>query len=138
MLPLINQVQHKDFWANIVLSAEAFQEPFEQVNVVTLRSHFLDAVFEQAFDELMQDGVWSDDLFASKARSIIETNPPHVFEHVVFSPDGAITVVIDIPEIGEDTVFDVMEMLANAMDQPRINNKVRMGQDVVFTTDVLG
>jgi hypothetical protein len=138
MLAPNNQL-HNTFWADVVLAAEAASETFEDVHVVTLRSYFLDVVYDQAILRFLDTGkAWDEAEITAIATLIIETSPPKVSERVIFSDDGLITVVIDVPKITNETVFPAMSLLSKAYDQQRINGIVSLGPDRVFASAALG
>jgi hypothetical protein len=124
-------------WADILLAADAASEPFQDVHVVTLKSYFLDVVYEQAINEVISTGFkFTEPVIRSIARMIIEKYPPSVSERVIFSSDGHITVVVDVPQVDDDTVFKVMEMLSTAT-KGNMTGTVELGFQRTYGIDVL-
>lgn len=126
------QQSHRDFWADVILTAETMDEPFQEVRIVTLRSHFLECVYEQALSAYPR--VTESEL-SYIAKEMLEARPITVAEHVTFSPDGSITVVIDRDIIDETATFDAMEMILKAVRAG--GTHVTLGLPVSFAKDVV-
>lgn len=104
-------------WPDVILASDSMRERFSDVHIITLQAHFLEIVQEQAINQLMSlHGRWDERALQHIIDNIIKFTPPQVCEHVNVTL-SKITVVIDVPEITDDTVWAAMDMLGTALQQ---------------------
>lgn len=113
-----NQFQHNaPKWHDVVFAAEAANEPFEDITIVTTRSEFVDLACVAAADIVHRvDPSPSEDKIRLVASKLIAAHKIAVQEHVTIDATG-ITVCIDVPDIDADTVpCQALGYVARALD----------------------
>lgn len=126
---------HKQYWADMMIAAESTNEPFQDIQVLTLQSYFMDVVYDQAVDRFLSlNRKWNIREIVDIARLIIEVSPPKVSERVIYSDNGQITVVVDTPAITDDTAFEVMYLLSKAMQEE--GSVITLGPERTYGTEV--
>lgn len=109
---------HNLDWASVVLTAEAAQEPFEEVMIVTARSKFAEQAYGIAYE--MYRDVMPDDLTEQNVKQtallLIGTNKLFVQESVDINDNG-ITVTVNAPVITDEHSLYALDLIAKAMDQ---------------------
>jgi hypothetical protein len=109
--------QSNDYWSEVIISSAGSGEPFEDVRVSTLRSHFTDVVCEQAYTlfNMAEQPCTIKDV-TELAIDIARTNPQVWKEFVTIAPDG-IKVVLDVEAIDDSTTFQAINALAYAVGE---------------------
>lgn len=115
MLPLPQRNQPN--WPQVVIAAEAEQEPFQDVTIVTAKGLFVNLALESAADLVYTEG---HTLTTEKVRAIaiamIAERKVMVQEHVRINSEG-ITVCLDVPNIDDETVqWIALDRLAKSLD----------------------
>lgn len=107
------QPQHNTIsWSDVYFTAEANREPFEDVNIITLKSYFTEKVYELA---TRQVGVEDTIKLMRRVRQIIKGGELKVYEHVNVSSTG-IRIIIDAETVDDDTLWTALDKLASALD----------------------
>lgn len=116
-------------WSDLYFTAEASREKFEEVSVVTLKSDFIDKVYD--FVAKSNVCVTSKE-FERRVTNLINANQVSVYERVEVSKDG-IYVVISRDTIDDQAVVDSLQMVSTALNQ--LNGEygvIRFGNPVTF------
>ena len=100
-------------WPDVYFAAEANREAFEDVSVATLDSYLVDMAYEIAINEV---GLEDSSILVQRAHEILTKETVSGKEHVDVSGHG-INVVIDRKEIDEDALWDILDMVATALDK---------------------
>lgn len=107
-----NNKRNSISWSDVYFYAEANKEPFQDVNIVTLKSYFTDKAYDITITEL---GMEDNDTLRKRTCEIIDNGQVLVSEHVKVSSEG-IRVVIDCAEVNDDVVWNALDMLATALE----------------------
>lgn len=104
-------------WPNVVFAAEAAQEPFEDVNIITALGLFVDTAFQAAADLVYTEGhTLTQEKVQSVAFAMIADRKIMVQEHVRVNADG-ITVCINVPDVNDEAVqWQALDRVASALD----------------------
>ncbi|TFG96113.1 hypothetical protein E4H12_11820 [Candidatus Thorarchaeota archaeon] len=118
-------------WSDVYFYAEANKEPFQDVNIVTLKSYFTDKAYDRAITEL---GMVDNDSLRRRACEIIDGGQVLVSEHVKVSSEG-IRVVVDCAEVNDDVLWTALDLLAQALETLEGScGKVIFGEPTSFKT----
>ena len=98
-------------WANLVFFAEAHEEPFQEVSVITLKSHYNDLCHEQA---VVQVHHFNDRTIHSRAIIIMNSGTVSVQEFVNVNEDRSVVIAIDADTITDHEVDVALGYLAEA------------------------
>jgi len=102
-------------WSSTVFYAEAEQEQFTEVKIITLKAHFLQEVQDIAVDNInFRNKKESDldDAIYYKSMELINENRISVQQFVDVQQDQ-IVVCLNIEEINDDTIMLALDTLAN-------------------------
>lgn len=99
-------------WSQVYFTAEANREPFEDVNIITLKSYFTEKVYDLATQQV---GVEDTNKLMRRVRHIIKGGELKVYEHVEVSPTG-IRIITDAETVDDDTLWTALDKLAAALD----------------------
>lgn len=119
-------------WPRVIFAAEATDEPFEDVNVVTAKAAFVNLALQAAADILHTEGhTLTTEKVQKIACALVEARKVMVQEHVRVNQDG-ITVCINVEDIEAETVpWKALDYVARALDS------LNGGQGVVVFSDNL-
>jgi len=98
-------------WPELVFEAEAEREWFEDVTIVTLKSEYLERVYDKAWDQ-------TDEGLNEKAKRIMNSGEIFVNEFIQIGEDSAVRVCIDKDEITDDVVEEVLNILVDIGIKP--------------------
>lgn len=112
-LPIQYQTTTPISWDALYFAAESHNEPFQDVNVITLKSHFVDKVYEEAIREV---GLLDEQLLTKKVAKVIASQEIKVQEHVEVSPRG-IKVIINRNIIDDKATWDALDHVAVALER---------------------
>jgi hypothetical protein len=102
-------------WPEVYFAAEADNEEFEDVKIVTLKSYLVDKAHDIAIsDHNFVVGVDSDTTLRSIVGRILNTDLLREAPHVDVSAAG-ILVVMDCEIIDDDTIFPALDMVLSAL-----------------------
>ena len=87
-------------WPSLVFLAEAEKEWFEEVTIVTLKSHYQTLVYDQAWEQTE-----SLDGLNSRAKSIMNSKTIQVQEYIKTNEDSSVEVCIDHDVITDKVVY---------------------------------
>lgn len=124
------RANQRKVWADVILSAAATEEPFEDVRIITLREFFKQRVYDMASAGIQSQ--WSDNSILRSAEHIALHTPPLVSERVIFSSSGSITIVVDADTINDGTILDAFTVLNSSFGRQNINGEVITGPTVMF------
>jgi len=116
----------KTNWADLVFLAEANREGFEDLTITTLKSHYEDEVYARAWRLIK-----NEEELETRARIIMESGEVEVREFIKTNDDCEIVVCIDQPEVGDKTVEEVLDLLAEIGIKP--NMHVEFGPKMSYT-----
>lgn len=124
-----------NFWTNLYFTAEATRDQFDHVHVVTLKSHYLDLIYDLAIKEV---GILDDAKLLTRVKEIVDSGEVLVCEHVNFSTPHT-TVVINRESITDDTIMEAAELVRMALDLDTGGDRgvVNLGEMVSFASDEL-
>lgn len=105
-------------WSNVYFTAEAFQDPFDDVQIITARSQFLEHAYQIAAEMLIDSATeLTEQSVSTVALSLIAAKKVAVREFVETTNDGLI-VCINSPSTEDDNVmFRALDLVALALDQ---------------------
>lgn len=118
----MNPTEHNSLdnpnWADLTLLAESNQEAFANANILTLKAHYREKVYEQAFDRAAREGVTVDKIFSVVEDYAIEIMNRGTVEvqQFVSIDEKAITICIDADRIDDETVQLALNMLLEVDD----------------------
>lgn len=112
-VPIQYQTTTPISWDALYFTAESHQESFQDVNIITLKSYFVDKVYEAAIREV---GLISEHALDRKAVMIIASQAIKVQEHVEISSTG-IKVVINRNMIDDDATWAALDNVAIALER---------------------
>lgn len=107
------QKSHNISWPDVYFTAEANRERFEDVNIVTLKSHLTEQAYDQAIHEV---GISNETKLRHRVNTILNSGQLRVTEHVEVRQDS-IRVVVDCENIDDETVWVALDMVASALDK---------------------
>jgi hypothetical protein len=120
-----------------VIAAEASNEPFEDVTIITARSLFLDVALQAGAHICVEEGhSLSPDKVMKVARTLIAAGKIMVQEHVRVNADG-ITVCLNVEDVdGEDVPWTALDYVARALDSLNgAHGVVLFSDNLQFTED---
>ena len=105
-------------WTDLTLLAESNQEAFAKANIITLKAHYREMVYERAFDRAAREGITVDKIFSTIEDYAIEImNRGTVsVQPFVSIDDECITICINEDRIEDDTIQRAMDMLLEVDD----------------------
>lgn len=104
-------------WANTCLLAEAEQEKFEDVEVITTKAFYADKLAEFALSRLWTRGIQPTSLAMRMAIARIHLdNDIEVYEHVYMAGNTRL-VVVYADRIDDDAIYKAFELLAKTIDE---------------------
>lgn len=129
--PKQHQLHNRISWPDLYFTAEATREAFEDVVVVTLKSDFVDRVYDRAIKEV---GLKSQTRLSKRAYEIIQQQEIKVQERVEITKAG-MKVIVNCNEVNEAAVWRALDMLAQALDvlEGKVGT-VPFGESVSFET----
>jgi hypothetical protein len=116
----------KTNWADLVFLAEANKEGFEELKITTLKSHYEDEVYARAWQLIK-----NEDELETRARIIMESGEIQVREFIKSNEKCEIEVCIDHPQVEDNTVEEVLDLLAEIGIKP--NMHVEFGPKMSYT-----
>lgn len=127
-------------WPELMFYAEANNEPFENITVVTAQTRYVDAANNIACD-LLNAGSISEDISDSGERSldkavvrIINDQKHSVYETVVVDKDG-IRVCINVAALDEAAMAEALNRVEFALSELHGQHGVIFfGEELTFTT----
>lgn len=128
---LLNTIPATD-WPRVIFAAEAANEPFEDVSIITAKTAYVDLAFQAAADILHTEGhALTSEKVQKVACALVETQKIMVQEHVRINDDG-ISVCINADDIEDENVtWKALDYVAKALDSLNGNHGV-----VVFSDDL--
>jgi hypothetical protein len=115
----------KTNWPNLVFMAEGSGEWFENVTVVTLKSHFVDKVYEAAWNSI-HDAKQLDET----AIQIMESRSIEVQQYVNIDEFSSVEVCLNHDEITDAVVEEALELLIDIGVTP--NTHTEFGEKYSF------
>jgi hypothetical protein len=101
-------------WPDVYLTAEADQEHFEDVSILSLKGYYTEKVYDQAIADV---GCEDAEKLMKRVRQIINEGQTYVQEHVKISSSG-MRVVLDCENVNnEEVLWSALDMLASAMER---------------------
>jgi len=96
----------KTKWPDLVFMAAANDEEFEEVTITTLKSHYIDMVFDLAWKQITNP----DDL-QSRAKKIMDSGNVSVREYIKVNENYQVEICIDREMITDDIVEEALDLL---------------------------
>jgi len=118
-------------WPELIFLAEAEQEWFEEVTIITLKTHYQTLVYDRAWEQTE-----SLEGLNSRARDIMNSKSIQVQEYIKTNDDSSVEVCIDHDEITDQVVDEVLNLLAEVGITP--NTHLDFGENKTFSTDEFG
>ena len=104
----------KTKWPDLVFMAAGNDEEFQEVKITTLKSHYLDTVFDLAWKQIKN----IEDL-QSRAEVIMDSGDISVREYVKVNGKYQVEICIDREIITDDAVEDALDLLVEMGIEPR-------------------
>jgi len=118
-------------WPELIFLAEAEQEWFEEVTIITLKTHYQTLVYDQAWEQAE-----SLEGLNSRARDIMNSKSIQVQEYIKTNDDSSVEVCIDHEVITDQVVDEVLDLLAEVGITP--NTHLNFGESKTFTAGEFG
>jgi hypothetical protein len=115
-------------WPELVFTAEAGREWFEDITIVTLKSEYLERAYDKAWKQI--DDIDSLD---KQVKVIMNSGELSVKEFIQIGEDYSVKVCIDRDEITDEVVDEVLDILADIGIKPKSYHN--FGVMKTFTTD---
>jgi hypothetical protein len=115
-------------WPELVFTAEAGREWFEDVTIVTLKSEYLERAYDKAWEQI--DDIDSLD---NQVKMIMNSGDIIVKEYIKIGEDYSVRVCIDRDEITDNVVDEVLDILADIGIKPKSYHN--FGVAKTFTTE---
>lgn len=108
-----NQQQPDNYWSQLYFAAEAQQEQFTDVHVVTTRADYAEKLFDQLANRthINSHGNLNEQLLEIHNERIVET-----CERVDIH-NRQIRVVVNVSEIDEQATYKALRYVADALDK---------------------
>ena len=107
--------QDKISWSDLIFTADADNELFSNMRIVTAKSEFIAKAQELALNQLYRkNGTLLDSEIDRVTADIIKTTDIKVYESASVS-DEAITVCINDAVITDDTIWKALDMVYTAI-----------------------
>ena len=111
---MIAQLESKDFWSDVIISAAGDNELFEDVRISTVRSFFTDQVLALVGPNVTFPTI--NAITHDSVSRLLDMAPVTIHEQVRID-DSGIHVVLDVDEVNDDTVFAAMTAIYQALDK---------------------
>ncbi len=120
---LSKRVNHETInWSDLVFYADANDEPFREIAVITLKSHYVDTVFSSVLSQIPKQENDSIEkyftLVEKKAIHVMNSKAIFVREHVSIDEELNVVICLDVDKITEDVVFDSLNILTQVEIAP--------------------
>ncbi len=123
-------------WAQVYFSADAYQEAFTDVRLVTIKSEYLNAVQEQAIDIV---GCCDETLMREAAKQIVLNKQISIKEYVTVNNKGDIKVAIMSDQVDSvDAWMRSLDLVSQALSQ--LNGQsgtIEFGESIYFNVSDL-
>lgn len=117
-------------WPDLVFTAGANDEPFQELTVITLRSLYDTKCHERAIAQVpFNEHTWEEDIH-KRANEIMDEGSIRVREMVAVDKGYKTLVVIDDKEVNDNTINKALSML----EQSKIPGVTYFGHFVAFTS----
>lgn len=106
-------------WADVYFTASANHEPFEDVEIVTAKSSYLNLALVAAADIIMKESLSAAPSpvdVSNIATLLMDDRKVFVHEHVKVAPEGISICINAITLDDEDAVWRALDMLADALE----------------------
>lgn len=116
-------------WPDVYFTAETNGEPFEDVEIVSLKSYYVDKIYEIAICDV---GLENEAKLQKRVTELVNSGQFKVREHVKVRSTG-IVVVVNKLVIDDDAIWPALELLSDALG--RLEGKcgrVEYGEQVAF------
>lgn len=101
-------------WPDLIIKSELHHLPFEDVNIITLKSYYQQAIDNNVIDNMFTNEMDADAL-AEKVRAsskiIMDSGIIHCREFIEYHPNSGVTICIDVEEITEDAIIQALDLL---------------------------
>lgn len=123
-------------WADVIFTASAMDEPFEDVTIKSARDEFTEIALKAAADLMHGEKLTLENLthIGFVAATLVNQGKISIQESVTVTSTG-ITVVVDVPSVEDDmAAYRAMTLVAEALDQLDGNHAtVYFGQPFKFS-----
>ena len=111
----IRPTKNKLDWPEVILEAEASNEPFTNMNIVTAKSELLLMARSQALIFLTDKGkIYSDEAIDKLAEKLVDSGKINVREHAYIKDDRTI-VCLDVDVIDDDSIWTALDYVYEAV-----------------------
>ena len=125
--------QHTIDWAGLVFHASAHGDKFQELTVVTLKSHYKDLCYEEALGRVAYAGdeqQWYDSI-QRHAEWLMNQGTVHVREFIRVNEDRDVTVAIHATAITDAEI----DIALSYLEKAEIPGIVYVGDFYTFTSD---
>lgn len=106
-----------DFWSDVIIAAASANETFDEVNIITLRSHFSEMIYDKVFHMFSgaKKSATPQEILEAAIDIVANSGPYRACEQVVLTPTST-TVILDVDVIDETVIFQAMDAIWLATD----------------------
>ena len=115
-------------WPDLVFTAEAEREWFEDVTITTLKSEYAETVYEQAWNQADTSEGLED-----RAKAIMDSGVVRVNEYIQIGENYSIKICIDREEITDEVVEEALDLLIGV--GLGIPARLKIGGERTFTSE---
>lgn len=101
---------HLADWPQAYFTSEADGLAFAPANLVTLRQHYCDRVYDRVFDGISSDNDINDETIRQKAREIMDRGEINV-QCFIEVKDGRYTICLDREQVDEAFIEEALDLL---------------------------
>jgi len=112
-------------WPDLVFAAEANKEWFEEVTVVTLKSHYYAKAYEAAWSQIN-----NPDKLDETAQDIMASGSIKVQEYIKISNNLDVEICLDREKISDSVVEEALNILMDVEILPNIH--IKLGDEKTF------
>ena len=101
-------------WPNLIFNSELNKLPFEEVNIVTLKSHYQQLVDTYVMDNMTNIVTDPDVLFEDvrkQSKVIMDSGVISCRQFIEKHPITGVTICVDVEEIVESTIMQALNLL---------------------------
>ncbi len=110
----------KTNWPDLVFMAAGDDEEFQEVKITTLKSHYLDTVFDLAWKQINDsDDVHLEETLMHRANEIMDSGNISVREYVKVNGKYQVEICIDRETITDAIVEEALDLLVEIGIEPR-------------------
>jgi hypothetical protein len=117
-MPSLKDKISKNNWPDIVFAAEADREWFDEVTVVTLKSHYYDKVYDFAWNSINNPNQLED-----TAKAVMDNGTIVVQEYIKINDEYGVEICLDRDKITDRVVEEALDLLMTVEILPNINIK---------------